>query len=138
MLEYLFFNSVFAKKFTHSLKAFGLEYAEQTEAVQNAILISTSEEIDDNLWDQIDELYDDLSAQDQQLLQRKLDDDHKINSAGIYIQLENDQQTIARVNPDVMNRMLENISMDEFNTFIEAIVTSVEQPDDTPFCKKPT
>ena len=138
MLEYLFFNSVFANKFTHYLKKLGLEYAQQTETVQNALLITTSEEIDDNIWDQIDELYDDLSAQDQQLLQRKLDDDHKINSAGIYIQLENDQQTIAHVNPDVMNRMLENISMDEFNTFIEAIVTSLEHPDDTPFCKQPT
>jgi hypothetical protein len=136
MLEYLFFNSVFAAKFTQLLKDKSLGFEQQTESVQDAILITTSEDIDDDLWDEIDEAYDDLSAQDQLLLQSKLDDDSKINAAGIYIQLKDDQQTIARIDPDVMNRMLETISMDEFNTFIEAIVSSVEVPDETPFCER--
>ena len=128
MLEYLFFNSVFATKFTQLLKDKSLGFEQQTESVQDAILITTSEDIDDDLWDEIDEAYDDLSAQDQLLLQSKLDDDSKFNAAGIYIQLKDDQQTIARIDPDVMNRMLETISMNEFNTFIEAIVSSVEFP----------
>lgn len=137
MLEYLFFNTVFAEKFIHILEQHGLPYQQQHESVQNAILITTSEDLDDDLWDRIDEAYDDLSEQDQKLLQSKLDDDSKIHAAGIYIQLKDDQQTIARINPDVMNRMLEKISMDEFNAFIEAVVQSVEQPDDSPFCEKP-
>ena len=135
MLEYLFFNAVFAQKFIHVLAQYSLDYKQQNESVQDAILITTSEDIDDEIWDSIDAAYDDLSEQDQQLLQSKLDDDSKVNAAGIYIQLKDDQQTIAHINPDVMNRMLENISMDEFNSFIEAIVSSVETPDDTPFCE---
>jgi len=35
-----------------------------------------------------------------------------------------------------MNRMLDVISMDEFNDFVEAIVTSVESPDDSAICQK--
>lgn len=136
MLEYLFFNPVFAKKFTDYLNQKALAYSEQVESVQDAILITTSEDIEDDLWDEVDEVYDDLSMQDQLLLQSKLDDDDKINVAGIYIQLKDDKQTIANIDPDVMNRMLEKISMDEFNTFIEAIVSSVEEPDDTSFCER--
>ncbi len=136
MLEYLFFNSVFAEKFTHKLKEKSLDFEQKVESVQNAILITTSEDIDDDLWDEIDETYDNLSEQDQQLLQSKLDDDNKVNIAGIYIQLKDNQQTIATIDPDVMNRMLENISMDEFNAFIEAVVSSVEDPNDTPFCER--
>lgn len=136
MLEYLFFNSVFAEIFIRLLKEKSLEFEQKTESVQNAILITTSEDIDDDLWDEIDEAYDDLSLQDQQLLQSKLEDDSKINTAGIYIQLKDEQQTIATIDPDVMNRMLEKVSMDEFNSFIEAIVSAVEEPDETPFCER--
>ncbi len=138
MLEYLFFNAVFAQKFILILEQHKLPYEQKVEAVQDAILITTPEDIDDELWDRIDDAYDDLSEQDQQLLQSKLDDDSKVNAAGIYIQLKDDQQTIANIDPDVMNRMLQNISMDEFNTFIEAIVSSVEVPDDSPFCEQKT
>ncbi len=35
-----------------------------------------------------------------------------------------------------MNRILDVISMDEFNDFIEAIVSSVENPDDSAICQK--
>ena len=137
MLEYLFFNSVFAQKFIRVLEQHDLPYQQQVESVQDAILITTPEDLDDELWDTIDEAYDELSEQDQQLLQSLLDDDSKINAAGIYIQLKDDKQTVAKIDPDVMNRMLEKISMDEFNAFIEAVVQSVEQPDDSPFCEKP-
>jgi hypothetical protein len=58
------------------------------------------------------------------------------NTAGIYIQLKENNQTVASTDPDVMNRMLEKISMEEFNVFIQAIVGSVEVPDDTPFCEQ--
>jgi len=136
MLEYLFFNSVFAEKFMHLLKDKSLEFNQATESVQDSILITTSEDIDDDLWDEIDEAYDDLSEQDQQLLQSRLDDDSKVSAAGIYIQLKDDEQTVATIDPDVMNRMLERISMDEFNAFIEAIVSAVEVPDDSPFCER--
>lgn len=136
MLEYLFFNTIFAQKFILILEQHSLPYQQQIESVQDSILITTPEDLDDQLWDTIDDAYDDLSEQDQQLLQSKLDDDNKVNAAGIYIQLKNDQQTIANIDPDVMNRMLEKISMDEFNAFIEAIVSAVEAPDNTPICEQ--
>ena len=120
----------------HLLKDKSLEFNQATESVQDSILITTSEDIDDDLWDEIDEAYDDLSEQDQQLLQSRLDDDSKVSAAGIYIQLKDDEQTVATIDPDVMNRMLERISMDEFNAFIEAIVSAVEVPDDSPFCER--
>ena len=138
MLEYLFFNAVFAKKFINVLEQENLSYLEKAESVQDAILITTPEDIDDDVWDRIDDAYDDLSEQDQLLLQSKLDNDSDMSVAGIYIELKDNKQTIAHINPDVMNRMLEKISMDEFKDFIEAIVTSVEVPDNTPFCEKPS
>lgn len=136
MLEYLFFNLVFASKFAHFLESKNLTFEQKEESIQKATLIRLSDDLDDDVWDEIDELYDDLAIQDQQLIQQTLQDDSKQAAAGIYIQLEGDKQTIAKVDPDTMNRMLEVISMDELNDFIEAVVSSVEHPDDGPMCEK--
>ncbi len=134
MLEYLFFNREIADKFITFLKTKPLEWEEFVDPALNTIVIKLPEEIDDELWDELDDYHDQLSPEDQKLLEIAMEDTTVANTAGIYIQLAGDKQTIAQVDPDVMNRMLEVVSMDEFNAFIETIVSSVENPDDSPIC----
>lgn len=136
MLEYLFFNQVFSDQFTTILKNKNIDFHVERETVQNAFSVNVPETIDDDVWDEIDDIYDDISVKDTTMLQDNLEDNDMVNAAGIYIQLANNQQTVAKINPDVMNRMLSVISMDEFNDFIEVIVSSVEEPDDSPICKQ--
>ncbi|MDD5392825.1 MAG: hypothetical protein PHE17_07375 [Thiothrix sp.] len=135
-LEYLFFTPSIADKFIEVLKGHNLDYTQQTEPVQNAIVLQISEGVDEELWDELDELYDELSMEDQALLEQGFEDDDSKSTAGIYLQLLGGKQTIAQVNPDVMNRMLSVISMDELNDFVDIIVRSVETPDDSPICKR--
>lgn len=135
MLEYLFFNDIFANQFADTLTEKKVEFVRARESVKDAYILSVPETIDDDLWDEIDDIYDALSEKDTLLLQENLEDDEGMNAAGIYIQLANDQQTIAKIDPEVMNRMLTVVTMDEFNEFIEVIVSSVEKPDDSPICK---
>ena len=135
MLEYLFFNDTFANEFADLLTQKEVEFIRARESVQNAYIINVPETIEDDVWDEIDDIYDVLSAKDTLLVQENLDDD-EMSTAGIYIQLANAEQTVAKVNLDVMNRMFSVVSMDEFNEFIEVIVSSVEKPDDSPICKK--
>ena len=135
MLEYLFFNRSIADLFIEALMAKEVAFLLEQEVIQNAWSVKIQEgDLDGDLWDQVDEIYDDLSVQDQQLLELNEEDEDGHSSAGIYIQLANGRQTIAKVNPAIMNRMLEIISMDELNEFIEAVVASVENPDDSPIC----
>ena len=137
MLEYLFFNQQIADKFTTFLNQKNLVWEQYVDPMLDSIVIKTSEEITDELWDELDEYHEKLGPEDQELLEDSLVDDEKeTNSAGIYIQLANGEQTVAQINPDVMNRMLGVISMDEFNHFIETVVSSVEDPDDSPICEK--
>ncbi len=136
MLEYLFFNQEIADKFIVFLDKKGLKWVQENDPMLDSIVIKTSEEIEDDLWDELDDYHDELGPQDQQLLEDNLDDETETNAAGIYIQLTGGGQTVAQINPDVMNRMLDVISMDEFNQFVETIVSSVENPDDSPICHK--
>ena len=135
MLEYLFFTREIAEKFIVFLNKKSLEWEEFVDPMLDSIVIKTSEDIDDDLWDELDDYHELLGPEDQKLIEETMEDtDTETNSAGIYIQLAGDKQTVAQVNPYVMNRMLSVISMDEFNTFVETIVSSVENPDDSPIC----
>ena len=135
MLEYLFFNQQYCDEFTKTLVNRDISFQVEHEAVQKSLNVKVSDFTDDELWNEIDGLYDELSEKDTLLLQESFEDEADVSTAGIYIQLANNQQTIAKVTPDVMNRILNSISMEEFNQFIEVIVDSVENPDDSPICK---
>ncbi len=135
MIEYLFFNEEISLKFIEILKQKKVEWEVNTEAVQEAISVKVSEDIADDLWDELDEIFDVLTDEDQMMLEAEIDDDDLVSTAGIYLQLAGGKQTIAKINPDTMNKMLEVITMEEFKDFIEVIVGSVEKPDDSPICK---
>jgi len=136
MLDYLFFNQLVADKFIDFLNQNKLEWTQEREKIQNAVVLKTSDDITDDLWDALDDFYDELSAEDSQLSNAKAMSEDDTDTAGVYIQLKNGKQTIAKVDPLIMNRMLDVITVDELNDFVEAIVISVEAPDDSAICKK--
>jgi len=137
MLEYLFFTQEIADKFIAFVEGKNLAWEQKNDPMLDSIVIETSEDIEDDLWDELDDYHDSLGEEDQKILEAELaDSDTETNAAGIYIQLANGEQTVAQIDPEVMNRMLSVISMDEFNDFIETIVSSVEKPDDAPICEK--
>ena len=136
VLEYLFFTRTIADQFAEKLLELGLAYEEEVESVQEAIVFKIPEGVSDAIWDELDDLYDELSVLDQGLLEEETEDETASSAAGIYLQLANGQQTIAQVDPAIVNRILSVVSMDEFNQFLEVIVKSVEQPDDSAICKR--
>lgn len=135
MIEYLFFNKEISLKFLVILKQKNIDWEEEIESVDDAINIKVSEDIGDDVWDELDDIFDELTVEDQMMLEANVDDDGFVSKAGIYLQLAGGKQTVAQIDPSVMNKMLEVITMEEFNDFIETIVSSVEEPDDSPICK---
>lgn len=136
MLDYLFFNQSIADEFIDFMNKSNLEWTQEVEKIQNAIVLKISEDIDDALWDKLDTLYDRLGLEDALLSDANASDEDTINTAGVYLQLKNGQQTVAPIDPHVVNRILDVISMEEFNDFIETIVSSVEEPNHSLICQK--
>ena len=134
MLEYLFFSKAIALQFKQWLEAQGIDYTEGVEPIQEAPLIFIAEP-DDDLWDKVDAFYDELAEEDQAQMERGEGNPDDKSKAGIYIQLSGDRQTVAQVDPELLNRILTVLSMDELSDFVDSIVTSVESPDDCAICK---
>jgi len=135
-LEYLFFTQDIADQFIAALRQHDLHFEREIESVQGAIVLKIAEGVNDDLWDTLDDLYDELSEADQALVEAGLEHEDNKSTAGIYLQLAGGHQTIAQVDPDVMSRMLTVITTEEMNTFVDTIVRSVETPDDSPICKR--
>lgn len=135
VLEYLFFTREMADEFIVKLSASGLEYAEEIEPMQDAIVLKIAEGVADELWDELDDHYDELSIKDQALVEEATEDETAHSAAGVYLQLDGGRQTLAQVDPEMMNRILSVLSMNEFNQFVDVIVRSVENPDDSAICK---
>lgn len=143
ILEYLFFTQKIKDQFINELNKRELKeghhWAQEIESVHEALLVKVFETDDlenwDELWDELDELFDELSAQDQDLLEAGEGGIDK-STAGVYIQLQDGSQTIASVKPDVLNRILDVLSNDEFAELVDAIAKSVEAPDDSAICKR--
>ena len=136
VLEYLFFTQAIADKFIVALQEHDLHFEREIELVQGAIVLKIAEGVDDDLWDELDDLYDMLSDEDQALVEAGIEDDDSKSTAGIYLQLADGSQTIAQVDPVIMSRILTVITTDELNAFVDTIVRSVETPDDSPICKR--
>jgi hypothetical protein len=113
----------------------GVAYQEDREPVQNAIVFKVSETIEPSTWDALDEAFDELTLQDQMQMEEELEDDTAASAAGLYLQLANGTQTIAKVDPNVVNRILSVLSVQELNEFLEVIVSSVESPDASAICR---
>ena len=136
VLDYLFFTRTIADQFAQALEEQSVPYQEEIEAVQEAIVFKVAEtSLTPQLWDELDNLYDELSIADQALLEDAVEDEGVQSAAGIYLQLANGQQTIAQVSPELVNRILSVLSLEEFNQFLDVIVKSVEQPNDTAICQ---
>ena len=135
IIEYLFFNMSVAKQFKSELVKHNLVYSEVKEPVQNAIVFQVSEHMPEEVWDELDELYDELSDQDRVLLEEGVENAETRSTAGIYLQLAGGKQTVAQVDPLIMNKILSAITLDELNNFVDTIVKSVEKPDDSPICR---
>jgi len=134
-LEYLFYSSTIFDRFVDELNEKKIPWKKTQDVInQSSIVLITEDDIEE-YWDEIDDLYDELSIEDQRLEESGANNPDDISTAGIHIQLKNNIQTIAQVKPDMLNRILDVLSPDEFAEFVDIIVKSVETPDDTPICK---
>ncbi len=135
-IEYLFFNQSICSRFTQFLSDKSISWIEGIEPVNDAILIQVIESEIEQCWDELDNFYDNLSFEDQKLLEEDEQHEDDVSTAGVHFNLKNGQQAIASVNPQVLNRMLKVVSFDEFSDFVDAIAKSAEEQDSRSICQR--
>jgi hypothetical protein len=56
--------------------------------------------------------------------------------AGITVQLKDGRVSYADIDPNLLGRVMDCITPEEFSTIVDAIATAVENPQDQTYCQR--
>jgi len=133
MLEYIFFHDQPRQKIISYLVNHDIPYNKQNDTM--GMIIAVPEDMGDDIEDDIEAYYDKLMEDAEELLIEDGEVAEK-DVAAITISLQSGETIYASVDPKVLNRMLSVITTQELNDLVNSIVSSVENPDDRPFCSR--
>ncbi len=132
MLEYIFFNPKPLQLFVAFLDTKRIPYHRLDK--DEGLVVAVSEDIEDRLLDEMDDEYDQLMDLDQQLAEAQEAEVHQ--GVSLSFRLHDGRTSNAVVDPAIVSRILEVVSVQELNQLIEAIVAAVENPDQRSICQR--
>ncbi|MBV2121796.1 MAG: hypothetical protein KUF74_10100 [Candidatus Thiodiazotropha sp. (ex Ctena orbiculata)] len=133
MLEYVFFDQRPWQEFVDYLKQLGL--AIETARDDEEWLVYVPEELDDETDEKIEARYETLLEMNEQLVADQQGAAH-VDTAGINVSLTDGRVVQAEVDPQLINRLLQVVSVEELGEFVSAIALAVEQGDERPLCQR--
>lgn len=132
MLEYVFFDAGIRQKFLDFLTRHGVAGRSNDS---DGCIAEVPEDLDDELADAIDEQYE-LLLQETAALMEEGDDALETNVAGVTFQLADGTACTVRLDPDLVARVLNCLSMEEFRDLVQVIAAGIENPDNRPLCHR--
>ncbi|HEY0722261.1 MAG TPA: hypothetical protein VGE50_13525 [Gammaproteobacteria bacterium] len=130
MLEYVFFDVTIRDKFVTFLRERGVEVECGDE---EGCIAAIPEDLDDELAEEIDACYEVLLQETAALMEQGEDAMEK-NVAGVTFQLADGTPCTVRLDPDLVARILNCVTMEEFRDMVQLIAAGVENPDNRPLC----
>ena len=134
MLEFIFFHKTPHELFIEWLKEKGLgaEFSTEDEVYE----VYLSEDLDDELYDEIEEKYEALMEMNEEIMRQENADEADYHMAGIAVHLRDGNVSYADIDPRLLGRVMGAITPEEFAIIVDAIVTAVENPQDRSYCQR--
>jgi hypothetical protein len=135
MLEYVFFNKQPCSTFASHIKSMGIDVNVNED--DGSFIVTLSEDIDDELLESFEQLYDELIDLDRDIEEQKLDDTpDNLHTAGITVELKDGSTVYAEISPLLLSKLLQCIDLQELNTLVGAIANAVEDKDQRSLCQR--
>lgn len=129
-IEYVLFDTQWAKQFTNFLSNANIDYSQKTET--DCVIISIADDLDEALDDLIETEYDRImaahEAEDTQV--------DEMNRVGIQYRNQANETRQVRADMAFVNRLLTVVSLDELQIFVQEVATEVEAGGDKRICEK--
>jgi len=132
MLDFIFFNQQPFDSFKIFIKEKQLiaEYSRDNEG----FILSLPEDTDDDIMEEIEELYDTLLDLDRDLFEQAEEVQNEAVAAGVTLNLSSGQQIQAKIPVATLNKVLSVMDTHELADFVNAIVDAVENPSEESLC----
>lgn len=134
MLEYIFFDERPWQQFIAFLEQKGLRPLFASE--DQGFMVRLPDDTDDSLMDDIEAFYDEMLDMNEALFVAQADATEHVHAAGVSVNLNDGRSVQALVDPALLNRILDVLSIDELGRFINSIVDAVENPDERSVCRR--
>ena len=134
MLEFVFFHKRLAEKFMQRVENSGINATLVHE--EPAWEVHIPEDIDEHLNEDLNDYYDDLFEEDQDMYDQEHATDDQYQAAAIEITLKNAEKIYAQTNQKIMGKLLSILTFDELNRLVNDIVFAVENPDSRTICQR--
>lgn len=139
-MEYLFFSEALANRFAQFCQARQVEamlVAEEEftgETSYNVVLPNGAE---GKLLDEIEEHYNDLFFGEQAAEIEGNDSTGALADAcGVQVQLQSGEFTTVAIHPEIMNKILSVLSVEELQSFLSQVAEDIENPKQGPVCRR--
>jgi hypothetical protein len=129
MIEYIFFDAALRDKFVAYAEQRGVPCTASDDSM--GLLVAIPEDIPEEVSDEIEEYYDSLEAE-QEDLSKKEGDLKRL--AGFNFTLPDGQSRMLPLPPEMANRLLANFSLDEIQGLLNAVAECTLNPNDEHLC----
>ncbi len=137
MLEYIFFHDRPYNEFKRFLERKDVSVLKEgvDETDVEGLVLYIEDNLDDALSDEIEDFYDEMMDMNESLIAEE-DESDEMHNVGLAVSLADGRSVLAAVEPDVLNRILSVVSVDELGALVDVIADAVENPDQRPLCKR--
>jgi len=135
-IEFAFLHPGAHERFLAAVRAHGLTATWHEDAIgTGATIVRVQEEgLTPEIEEELEAFAQELDEEGQSWAD-SMGGDTRLSAVGIVVHLSDGTQSLARVDPDMVRRILSVLSPDELGQFVAKIADAVEHPDDSPICK---
>ncbi|WP_028487433.1 hypothetical protein [Thiomicrorhabdus chilensis] len=140
-LEYVFFDEDLAKRFADFCQKHGVNGSIVNEELHPGEVSYSVRLIEEGLAaevvESIEETYNDLFFGEQAAQIEGNDGDGALADAcGVQVQLQSGEFTTVAIHPQIMNKILSVLTVDELQSFLSQVAEDIENPKNGPICRR--
>lgn len=135
MLEYILFHEKPFQLFIDWLKDNKVD--SDTHIDEESYIIKISEDLPEDLLDEIDEKYEEFMDMNQDIVNdEEKENNDGYNMAGVVVTLNDGSISYADIDSNLLARVVSVITPEEFSHIVTAIADAVENPQPKTFCQR--
>ena len=133
--EYVFFNEALCSRFLASLAEQGQACEQKREGGHISVFVD--EDIDDNMMDRLEALYDELMDEQRRIqIDSDMQEEDGIHRVGVQYTDTNGVVAQVHLDPGMVARLMREIGIDEMQALVQSIASQVLAGGNAPLCKK--
>lgn len=138
--EYTFFDEEIAQKFCRHIEGMGQKALVRTEeAVSGEGMtyeVSIDGTLDDDAAAQLEDLYSEMLFGEQAAQIEGNVSGAIADACGVQVQLSNGEFTTVAIHPEIMNKILSVLTIEEVQKFLAQVAEDIENPKSGPICRR--